>query len=57
MIVIVSGEKQLKWETERDFSLNRGRKQSGKSNSNKRKWNGQSHGKWNEKTAKRRKKK
>jgi hypothetical protein len=49
------GEKQLKWEAKRDFWLNRGRKQSGKT-SNKRKLNGQSHGKWTEKTAKRRKK-
>lgn len=52
-----AGEKQLKWEAERDFWFNRGRKNSGKSNSNKRKWNGPSHSKWNENTAKKRKKK
>ncbi|PNF43787.1 hypothetical protein B7P43_G09744 [Cryptotermes secundus] len=52
-----AGEKQLKWETERDFWFNRGKKQPGKNNNNKRKWNSRSHGKWNEKTAKRRKKK
>jgi hypothetical protein len=52
-----AGEKQLKWETERDFWFSRGRKHSGKGNSNKRKWNGHLHRKWNEKTAKKRKKK
>jgi hypothetical protein len=55
IIVFVSGEKQLKWEAERDFWLNRGRKQSGKA-SNKRKLNGQLHREWNERRAKRRKK-
>jgi len=51
------GEKQLKWETDRDFWFNKGGKYSWKSNSNKRKWDGQSHGKWNEKSAKKRRKK
>ena len=46
----------MKWETERDFWFSRGRKHSEKGNSNKRKWNGHSRRKWNEKTAKKRKK-
>jgi hypothetical protein len=53
---LLSGEKQLKWETERDFWVSRGGKHSGISNSSKRKWDGYSHGKQNGRTAKRRKK-
>jgi hypothetical protein len=53
---LFSAEKQLKWETERDFWFSRGGKCTGKHKNNKRKWDDYSHGKWNERITKRRKK-